>query len=530
MKSKRLIQVLVVLMLMVSLIGGSQPALASTNSSLLSDAVVVNRNLNIWDATYLGFVTSSVFEKWHLDLTETHTFVVTATPVNGVSDVVPVLILQDSNGVELARGTNSLTSTLDAGTYFIQVEPESGGGFYFLTFRNITQPPSASASVAGPTSVNVGETALVTVNLNNVPPEGYSSVEFACTYDATLIEVSSITAATLFGADSAVAINGPQGGSFIIAIAGSNGNKATTSGAAFTFNIKGLLPGQTTINCTTRVSKGDNILTQIPSTGASLTVIATETATPTATDTATGTATPPTSTPTETATPTETGTPSTSTPTDTATPTVTGTPPTETPTSTSTATSTPPTETATSTATATATATSTSTATPTSTPQLPGTLTGKVIACKPVTVTLSDIDLKPVATVVVQPGDGTFTVTVPAGAYVVDADAPGFLAARAGTIDPVNGMVVPGVTIVSGGTTTLQTITLLAGDIFKVDYLMPGVIDEWDAMSIGMNYNKAQPSDADLNCDGIINVLDLELLAKNYRKTGPTPWAVVSYP
>lgn len=76
----------------------------------------------------------------------------------------------------------------------------------------------------------------------------------------------------------------------------------------------------------------------------------------------------------------------------------------------------------------------------------------------------------------------------------------------------------------------MQTITLLAGDIFKVDYLLPGVIDEWDAMSIGMNYNKAEPSDADLNCDGIINVLDLELLAKNYRATGPTSWGVVSYP
>jgi hypothetical protein len=39
-----------------------------------------------------------------------------------------------------------------------------------------------------------------------------------------------------------------------------------------------------------------------------------------------------------------------------------------------------------------------------------------------------------------------------------------------------------------------------------------------------MNYNQAVPSDADLNNDGIINVLDLELLAKNYRRTGPVPW------
>jgi hypothetical protein len=39
-----------------------------------------------------------------------------------------------------------------------------------------------------------------------------------------------------------------------------------------------------------------------------------------------------------------------------------------------------------------------------------------------------------------------------------------------------------------------------------------------------MNYNAAEPAIADLNNDGIINVLDLELLAGNYRKTGPVAW------
>jgi len=50
------------------------------------------------------------------------------------------------------------------------------------------------------------------------------------------------------------------------------------------------------------------------------------------------------------------------------------------------------------------------------------------------------------------------------------------------------------------------------------------VIDQFDALSIGMNYNTAEPSVADLNNDGIINVLDLEALAGNYRKTGPVVW------
>jgi len=65
----------------------------------------------------------------------------------------------------------------------------------------------------------------------------------------------------------------------------------------------------------------------------------------------------------------------------------------------------------------------------------------------------------------------------------------------------------------------LPPITLIAGDIDNNH-----VIDQFDALTIGMNYNKAVPAEADLNSDGIINVLDLELLAKNYRKTGPIAW------
>jgi len=50
------------------------------------------------------------------------------------------------------------------------------------------------------------------------------------------------------------------------------------------------------------------------------------------------------------------------------------------------------------------------------------------------------------------------------------------------------------------------------------------VIDQLDALTIGMNYNTTVPVAADLNNDGIINVLDLELLAQSYRDTGPIVW------
>jgi hypothetical protein len=50
------------------------------------------------------------------------------------------------------------------------------------------------------------------------------------------------------------------------------------------------------------------------------------------------------------------------------------------------------------------------------------------------------------------------------------------------------------------------------------------VIDQFDAITIGINYNSSTPDSADLNSDGVINVLDLELLAQNYRETGPLTW------
>ena len=108
--------------------------------------------------------------------------------------------------------------------------------------------------------------------------------------------------------------------------------------------------------------------------------------------------------------------------------------------------------------------------------------------------------------------DGTFSLTAPGGMYTIAATASGFLSAE-GTA-----------TIPAGGTSTKPDITLPAGDINGNN-----VIDQFDALTIGMNYNGTTPAEADLNNDGVINVLDLELLAANYRKTGPVVWEI-SYP
>ena len=104
-------------------------------------------------------------------------------------------------------------------------------------------------------------------------------------------------------------------------------------------------------------------------------------------------------------------------------------------------------------------------------------------------------------------GLGYFTIDVPADTYRVLATSPGYLSAEGEAI------------VTSSNTTTMSTIDLLAGDIDGND-----VIDAFDALTIGINYNLAAPTEADLNNDSIIDVLDLELLAANYNAVGPTAW------
>jgi hypothetical protein len=500
MKLKRPFQIFVLLVMLFSMIGSSQPVRAET-----ADPVIINRDLSFWDATYVGYVSDSLYEKWQFSFTATHTFTVTVTPVAG--DLVPLLILLNGSGGELTRGTGTLTSTQSAGDYFIQVQPQSGAGFYILTIREIIQSQASVSTSVNPGSVNAGESAVVTVSLNNIPAGGYTSAEFTCTYNATLVQVSNIAVTSLFGPDPAAAINDPQTGGFIVAIAGSNGSKATTGGAAFTFSAKGLQAGQTAIECTVRVSKGDNLLASLPSTGTTLTVVG-ELPTPSSTPTPfdiTPSATQ--STPVESATPTSetpVGSPTatSSTPVETATPTATQSTPVESPTAT--VTQSTPVETTTPTS-------ETPVASPTPTALPDGTLTGKVIASKPVTVSLYSTGDVLVTSVAANP-DGTFSLTAPAGTYTIAATASGFLRAEGSA------------TIVGGGTSTKPNVTLLAGDIDGND-----VIDQFDALTIGMNYNSSTPAAADLNNDGVINVLDLEVLAGNYRETGPTVWDV-SYP
>lgn len=409
MKVKNLIRAAMLFATVISLFGANTQASAQS-----SGAQIIIRSTTFWDAVFNGTVNANRYERWSLQLVEGENFTVSVITTSG--NLTPNIYLLDANENQIAsaNGTLSnavLTTNQLAGDYFIQIQPQTGGGTYLMEISRVEQVVEPTASVMlNPAAILVGGTSTGTVMLTNIPSGGYASAEFACTYDPALVSISGITDAGLFGSDPAVAISGPAEGDFIFAVAGTNGQRATTDGAVFTFTVTGLAAGEAEINCVARVSTG-GALTTIASAPATLIIT-----------------------------------------------------------------------------------------------EATATLTGTVIATKTPMVTLFRQDATVEATATPD-ANGNFSITAPAGTYSAVASAPGFLRAQASPV------------LTAGVTTTLQSVTLLAGDIDGND-----VIDQFDALTIGMNYNLTAPAAADLNNDGTINVLDLELLAANYRETGPLAW------
>lgn len=287
------------------------------------------------------------------------------------------------------------------------------------TTTPLTLEPNVFISLS-PATIQVGDTSQLAVSLINIPAQSYTSAEFTCMYDPALMEVSNISIGTLFGPDEVSGIFGPQNGSFILAIAGSNGRKASDDGIAFTFNAKGLQVGTMNIECKARVSEGQNTLQAIRSISSTMTI----------------------------------------------------------------ASITPP---------------------MTVMPALVS-ITGQVLAGKPVTIQLHSPDNSIVATSMTDP-NGNFNINIPGGTYSIVASAEGYLSAQ-GSVAPVNGSIV-----------SMPVVSLAAGDVDN-----NGVVNQFDAFTIRMNYNNSIPAAADLNNDGVINVLDLGILAENYGKSGALPW------
>lgn len=347
------------------------------------------------DVTQFPPTATQTVEVTQSPATATPTIDLTQSPATATATLLPT---------ETPMSTVTSVPTITATAINTAIPTPSGP--YVLT--DVTQSP-----------LILGDSTSVTVSLFNVPVSGYSSAEFTCTYNQSVIEANNIVVDNLFGADPASAIFGPQNGSFIVAIAGSNGNRASTNGVAFTFNITGIALGQSNVECTARVSSTGTLenISFIPD---SVMVV--------------------------------------------------------------------------------------NLATPTATPIPFATISGQVIANKPVTVQLFDLSDNLISSVNAD-ANGLFNFTAPDGDYIIIALADGHLDAQGS------------ISIVGGVNRVMQTVTLPAGDIDG-----NGVIDQFDALTIGMNYNLSLPAAADLNNDGVINVLDAELLALNYRLSGAVVW------
>jgi murein DD-endopeptidase MepM/ murein hydrolase activator NlpD len=380
-----------------------------TNTATITNTPVITDTPSVTNTTVIDTATS------------TSTVVNTDTPTITATSVTPVT---ETNTPIVQTATSSDTSTpVITDTPVVSNTPSH------TPTSTATSLPTGPYILtdAGQPDLLVGETRLVTVSLNNVPPAGYTSNEITCTYNATLLNVNNIAVAGLFGSNPVVAINGPQNGSFILALVATGGNRATTNGTVFTFSATALQAGQSPVECTARVSEGLSVYQTIAFVGDTINILD-GTATPTITATI------------------------------------------------------PP---------------------ATSAPTL---LTGQVIASKPVTIRLYNLDSSLAATVPANP-DGTFSLPFTAGTYTLVASAEGFLNAQGPVI------------LTEGTTTTKPTINLIPGDVDG-----NSVINQIDALTIGMNYNNATPTAADLNNDGVINVLDLQMLSANYGQSGALAW------
>jgi murein DD-endopeptidase MepM/ murein hydrolase activator NlpD len=257
---------------------------------------IVLRETIEWDVSYTGSLDAYRYEKWPIQLNEPSE--ITITTAGTTEGLTPLVVLLDADNNEITRASGTLTSIQPAGSYFALIQPEAGQGFYTLiahkdTLAGTTDP--YVSTIIDPSSIAIGQSATASVSLNNIPDGGLTSAEFTCTYDPVVVEAGNIADAGLFGNDAVMVVNGPQNGSFIVAIAGSNGQRAVADGVAFTLTLTGLQEGQTSLNCVARISKGDGSLIEIVTLPAtSLTVHGTEvTPTPIITPPPTATQPPP---------------------------------------------------------------------------------------------------------------------------------------------------------------------------------------------------------------------------------------------
>lgn len=119
---------------------------------------------------------------------------------------------------------------------------------------------------------------------------------------------------------------------------------------------------------------------------------------------------------------------------------------------------------------------------------------------------------------------GTFTMTVPVGAYyTVRAQYPGYLHAQKSNVYVVGASVELGTTNLWGGELNSDNCVNIL-DIVTI-------ISKFGTTTNDANWGGdcasfyATNEAADLNDDGVVNILDLSIAAGNFGRCGPTTWA-----
>jgi hypothetical protein len=107
---------------------------------------------------------------------------------------------------------------------------------------------------------------------------------------------------------------------------------------------------------------------------------------------------------------------------------------------------------------------------------------------------------------------GRYTLTgVPVGTYTVTTSMPGYLYAQKG-----------GVVVLGAGTTTVSDVRLLGGDADN-----DCNIDLFDLVAVSSLYGGTPPagSGVDINGNGVVDIFDLVMVGVNFDKACPGVWA-----
>jgi hypothetical protein len=111
--------------------------------------------------------------------------------------------------------------------------------------------------------------------------------------------------------------------------------------------------------------------------------------------------------------------------------------------------------------------------------------------------------------------DGNFELLdVPEGTHELWANMYGYLNALKGS----------GVQVMAGECTDIGPAKLLGGDVAPQPE-PDNAIDIGDVTYLGSNFGSAEAT-ADVNGDGVVNILDLTMAAANFGRTGPLPWSM----